>query len=123
MSTKRLKILLVEDNQDYAAALRYLLELAGHAVRLAVRGPEGVQVALAWCPEVVLCDIGLPLLDGWGVAQALRLHPATAQARLIAITAYSADTDRHRSQEAGFESHLVKPVDLDILEALLEAAD
>jgi CheY-like chemotaxis protein len=70
---------------------------------------------------VVLCDIGLPGLDGYGVATALRQHPATAQARLIAVTAYDFDTDRQRSQEVGFERHLVKPVDPGVLLELLAA--
>ncbi len=70
-------------------------------------------------PEVVSCDIALPRQDGYGVASALRQHPATAQARLIAVTAYGSDADRQRSQEVGFERHLIKPVDPDALLELL----
>jgi CheY-like chemotaxis protein len=80
-----------------------------------------VRLAQEWPPQVVLCDIGLPGLDGYGVATALRQHPATARARLIAVTAYGSDAARQRSQEVGFELHLVKPVDpgelLDLLAA------
>ena len=68
---------------------------------------------------MVLCDIGLPGLDGWGVARQLRRDPATAQARLIAVTAYGTEDDRRRSREAGFERHLVKPLDLTDLLPLL----
>jgi signal transduction histidine kinase len=113
------RILIVEDNLDAAATLRILLELLGHTVAVAHTGPEGVQLAAAWKPEVVLCDIGLPELDGYGVAQELRRNPATAHARLIALTGYGKDEDRRRSREAGFEHHLVKPVDPDVLQALL----
>jgi CheY-like chemotaxis protein len=78
-----------------------------------------VRLAQEWAPEVVLCDLGLPGLDGYGVASALRQHPATAQARLIAFTADNSDAHRRRSQEVGFERHLVKPQDLKVLLELL----
>jgi CheY-like chemotaxis protein len=78
-----------------------------------------VRTALTWAPDVVLCDIGLPSLDGWEVARALRRHLAADQTLLIAITAYGTEMDRRRSQEAGFDCHLVKPVDLEVLESLL----
>jgi CheY-like chemotaxis protein len=68
---------------------------------------------------VVLCDIGLPGLDGYGVARQLRGNPATAKTRLIAVTAYAQEEDHRRSHEAGFEHHLVKPVDLDTLQRVL----
>jgi carbon storage regulator CsrA len=117
---KRLRILLVEDNRDTAHSLRLLLELYGHDVAVAYSGPDGVQAAEQWRPDVVLCDIGLPGLDGHGVARKLRENPATATARLIAVTAYGRDEDRRRSHEAGFEQHLVKPVDpADLLRVLL----
>jgi CheY-like chemotaxis protein len=71
---------------------------------------------------VVLCDIGLPGLDGYGVARKLRDNPTTAKARLIAVTAYGQDEDRRRSHEAGFEQHLVKPVDPDALQGVLNCS-
>jgi CheY-like chemotaxis protein len=119
MPTEHLRILIIEDSRDHAHTLMYLMELQGHQVRVAYTGPEGVRAALTWVPDVVLCDIGLPGLDGWSVARELRRHPAMATARLIAITAYSSDADRRHSQEVGFDCHLVKPVDPDVLEALL----
>lgn len=105
------RILVVEDNQDTADILRLLLELYGYEVSVAYSGQEGVQAAEKYQPGVVLCDIGLPGLDGYGVARQLWHNPATAKARLIAVTAYCQDEDRRCSQEAGFEHHLVKPVD------------
>jgi CheY-like chemotaxis protein len=118
---RRTRVVIIEDNRAAADILQLLLELHGYEVRVAYTGPEGVYLAEKWLPEAVLCDIGLPGLDGYGVATALRQHPATAQARLIAVTAYDSDAARQRSQEVGFERHLVKPVDPDVLLALLAA--
>jgi two-component system, sensor histidine kinase len=121
LSRHRTRVVIVEDNQAVAESLRLLLDLHGYEVRVAYTGPEGVRLAQEWPPEVVLCDIGLPGLDGYEVATALRQQPATAQARLIALTAYGSDAARQRSQEVGFERHLVKPVDPDVLLQLLAA--
>jgi two-component system CheB/CheR fusion protein len=110
-----MRILVVEDNLDAAESLRLLLELFGHEVEVAHSGPEGVQTAVQWRPDVVLCDIGLPGLDGYGVVSALRQNPATAAARVIALTGYGSDDDRLRSRQAGFDQHLTKPVDPETL--------
>ena len=112
---QRLRILVVDDNRDAADSLHLLLEFSGHQVAVAYSGHDGLQAAEQYRPDVVLCDIGLPGLDGYGVARQLRDNPATAKARLIAVTAYGQDEDRRRSHEAGFEQHLVKPVDPDAL--------
>jgi CheY-like chemotaxis protein len=113
------RILVVDDNRDSADSLRLLLELSGHEVVVAYSGRDGVQAAELYQPDVVLCDLGLPGLDGYGVARKLRDNPATAKARLIAVTAYGRDEDRRRSHEAGFEQHLVKPADPDALQKVL----
>ena len=86
-----------------------LLRLLGYEAQVARTGPEGVQAAKEWTPDVVLCDIGLPGLDGYGVARELRLHPTTARTRLLALTGYGSDEDRRRSREAGFDLHLTSP--------------
>jgi CheY-like chemotaxis protein len=108
---RRLRVIVIEDNQATADSLRQLLDLCGHEVRVAYDGPAGVRAAREWPPDAVLCDIGLPGLDGYGVAVALRGHPGTAKARLFALTAYGSDEARRRSREVGFEQHFVKPVD------------
>ena len=113
------RILVVEDNRDSADSLRLLLELSGHEVAVAYSGHDGVRAAEQYQPDVVLCDIGLPGLDGYGVARKLRDNPATATARLIAVTAYGHDEDRRRSHEAGFDLHVVKPVEPAALGKLL----
>src|SRR6478672_3559239 len=108
----RTRIIIVEDNRPAADSMRQLLDLCGYDVRVAYTGPDGVQTAEEWPPDFVLCDIGLPGLDGYGVAAALRQHPATSGAHLVAITAYGSEEARKRSKEVGFERHFVKPVDL-----------
>jgi CheY-like chemotaxis protein len=87
---------------------------------VAYSGPDGVQAAKNCQPDFVLCDIGLPELDGYGVARMLRDWHTTAKAHLIAMTAYGQDEDRHLSYEAGFEHHLVKPVDPNAVLRLLK---
>jgi CheY-like chemotaxis protein len=116
------RVIIVEDNQATADSLRLLLEQAGHDVRVAYTGPDGVTLATAWPPDFVLCDIGLPDLDGYGVADALRHYPATSKTHLIAITAYGSDEARRRGREAGFERHFTKPVDPDVILGLLATA-
>jgi CheY-like chemotaxis protein len=107
---KNLRILVVEDNQDSADSLRKLLELCGYSVTVAYSSQEGLEAARNTRPDIVLCDIGLPDSDGYALAVALRSNPATARARLIAVTAYGGEQDLQRSREAGFQLHLVKPV-------------
>lgn len=114
------RILVVEDNPDAAATLRDFLELSGHEVELANSGTDGVQAAREFHPEVVLCDLGLPGMDGYQVAAALRRDPETASAKLIAVTGYGREEDRRRSKEAGFDLHLTKPVDPVQLRLLLQ---
>jgi CheY-like chemotaxis protein len=102
---------VIEDLEDAAETLRDLLELFGHRVEIARSGPEGLRMAAEVCPDVVLCDIGLPGMDGYQVAAALRRQPVAAACRLIAITGYGTEEDRLRSLQAGFDLHLTKPVE------------
>ncbi len=114
-----LRVLVVEDNRDAAETLRDLLELYGHRVELAMSGPEGVSRALEFRPQVVLCDLGLPEMDGYEVAAALRQHDTLRDTVLIAVSGYGQEEDRQRSRAAGFDHHLTKPVDPPVLQALL----
>ena len=116
-----LRILVIEDNVDAADTLRDLLELFGHQVEVAYTGSQGIEAAHRFHPEVVLCDIGLPGMDGYAVARQLRKDPATASVRLVALTGYGRDTDRQLAEEAGFDVHLVKPVAPDELRRRLES--
>jgi len=115
------RVLVVEDNRDAADSLRILLELFGYEVTVTYSGTAGVEAARLVRPQVVLCDIGLPGMDGYAVANVLRRTPETAGARLIAITGYGRDEDRRQALEAGFHEHLVKPVDPEKLFAQLES--
>jgi CheY-like chemotaxis protein len=115
-----IRVLVVEDNRDSAQSLRDVLELSGYSVAVAFSGTAGVETARQFRPDVVLCDIGLPGLDGYGVAMALRQDPMTAAARLIAVSGYGQEEDQRRSREAGFDRHLTKPVDFPALWQLLD---
>jgi CheY-like chemotaxis protein len=89
-----------------------LLELGGHAVDVAFNGPEGIEAARHFAPEVVLCDIGLPGgMDGYAVARTLRKEPTLAGVYLIAMSGYGQVEDQRRAKEAGFDVHLIKPVE------------
>jgi CheY-like chemotaxis protein len=106
-----LRIQVIEDNRDLAATLRDLLELFGHVVQVAHSGVEGVEAAVQNPPDVVLCDLGLPGMDGFQVAAALKEDPRTASARLIAVSGYGEESARQQALDSGFEIHLTKPVD------------
>jgi PAS domain S-box-containing protein len=109
--SRRQRILVVEDNRDSAESLRILLEVSGYEVRVADTGTEGLRVAVEWQPDAVLCDIGLPEMDGFAVARALRSDPRTASATLIAVTGYGREEDVAAARAAGFDEHLMKPAD------------
>ena len=101
--------------------LRRLLERAGHMVELATDGKQAIEAARRLVPEVVLCDLTLPGINGCAVARALRAASATRAALLVAVTGHGLDEDRRRTLEAGFDVHLVKPVDFTCLQHVLSA--
>ena len=119
-SPRSLRVLVIEDNSDAAETLRDLLRLFGHEAEIALSGPEGLAAARGLGPDVILCDIGLPGMDGYAVAGSLRSEPATRATRLIALTGYGRESDRQRTRDAGFDLHLVKPVEPLELKRLLE---
>ena len=114
-------ILIIEDHDDAREALRALLELEGHKVEAAGSGAHGVEMARLHLPEIALVDIGLPEVDGYEVAR--RLHALGAdRPYLVALTGYGQPEDVKRAREAGFDTHLLKPVDPDALAKVLGAA-
>ncbi len=115
------RVLVVDDNTDAAESLAMLLGISGHEVRVVHNGPDALEAAEDFHPEVVLLDIGLPGLDGYGVARRLRERPATRDVLLIAVSGYGQEEDRRRSREAGFDYHLIKPVDFADLQQLIPA--
>lgn len=110
-SSPRCRVLVIDDNHDTADTWRLLLEGKGHQVAVVYTGQTGVEMARHFRPDVVLSDVGLPDIDGYAVAQALRKDPATAETLLIAITGYGQAEDQRRARAAGFDCHLIKPVD------------
>jgi PAS domain S-box-containing protein len=113
------RILVVDDNRDAAESLAVLLRLLGHDVRTAYDGRLALETAAGYDPNVILLDIGLPGLDGFEVCQRLRASPDRAKAVIIAMTGYGQEEDKRHSQKAGFDAHLVKPVDLGALQDVL----
>src|SRR6185437_15129499 len=115
----RRKVLIIEDGRDAAESLRMLLSLQGFEVAVAHTGPDGVERARRFVPEAVVCDLGLPGMSGFQVAQALRADPATASAFLVCLSGYGQEQDRRQARAAGFDETLVKPADPEALARLL----
>jgi signal transduction histidine kinase len=113
------RILLVDDNVDFATSLGLLLQSSGHEVALAHDAEQALEVARELKPEVCFLDLGLPRVSGYELAQLLKAEPQAAAAKLVALSGWGQARDRQRSREAGFELHLVKPVELQNIEAVL----
>ncbi|MEP6592955.1 MAG: ATP-binding protein, partial [Acidobacteriota bacterium] len=114
------RVLVVDDNEDGAEMLAAVLAARGHDTRVAHDGPEALRIAGSFRPEVAFLDIGLPVMDGYELAARLRDLPELGGIRLIAVTGYGQESDRQRTRAAGFEHHLVKPVDLDAVNAVVD---
>jgi len=113
------RILIVDDNRDGAESLAMLLNFMGSDVRVALSGPAALEIMTSYKPNVVLLDIGMPGMDGYEVANQVRQHPQLKDVTLIALTGWSQEEDRRRCRKAGFNHHMIKPVDFDALQALL----
>lgn len=111
------RVLVIEDDADTSEVMRYALQLFGHEVHTTVDGLAGIEAALRLRPDAVLCDVGLPGLDGYEVAR--RLRAGACGATLVALTGHSAMEDVARARAAGFHHHLGKPVDFAALARLL----
>jgi CheY-like chemotaxis protein len=113
------KVLVVDDNRDAAESLTMLLELVGHQPRSLHDGLAAVEAVEEFQPDVVLLDLGLPGLNGYETARRIRGNPWGASVVIVAVTGWGQEEDRRRSREAGFDAHLLKPIDLRALEDLL----
>jgi len=111
MLTAALRIVVVDDNQDLATSLGKMLRIMGNEIQLAHDGEQAVRAAADFKPDVVLLDIGLPKLNGYGAARQIRQQPWGTSIVLIAMTGWGQDEDKRRAHEAGFDLHMVKPVD------------
>jgi signal transduction histidine kinase/CheY-like chemotaxis protein len=116
---QRRRILLADDNADFAASLAAVLSARGHEVRVARDGAEALATAAAFNPDFAFLDLGMPKVHGYEVARRLRELPATAECVLVAVTGWGHEDDRNRAREAGFDRHLVKPVDAADIDAIL----
>jgi signal transduction histidine kinase len=123
VSAASLNVLVIEDNEDVAETLTMLLEELGHRVSLARTGRSGVALVQETQPNVVLCDIGLPGMDGLEVCRQIRALPTKVRPIMVAVTGWGQDADRRKTHEAGFDHHLVKPVGIGSLNQLLQNVD
>jgi len=117
----RRRILIADDNADAASSLAMFLEMAGHQARIATDGAQALALFDELQPDVALLDIAMPVVDGLAAARALRSRPAGRRLLLLALSGFGQDADRQRSADAGFDAHLVKPVDLARLQAIIDA--
>lgn len=118
------RILIIEDNSDVAQSLASAMRLDGHEVRIAHSAAEGLEAARGFGPDVLLCDIGLPLMDGYEVARRFRSDEALKTVYLVAVTGYAGEHEREQAARAGFDRHLPKPPDLrELNELLAEVAE
>ena len=115
------RILVVDDNEDAVLMLASGLSAYGHDVRTAPDGPTALVLVDGWRPEVAVLDLGLPVMDGYELARRLATRCEPAGVRLIAVSGYGQERDRSRSAEAGFAAHIVKPVGIEDLEAVIHA--
>ncbi|HEY3352190.1 MAG TPA: response regulator [Polyangia bacterium] len=116
------RVLVIEDSHDTADTLREALQMMGHEVQVANDGPSGIRLAQESRPEVVLCDIGLPGMDGYEVARTLRADPDLDGIVLVALTGYASPDDQRRAEEAGFAHHVAKPATLERLDRVVGGA-
>lgn len=117
------RVLIIEDNVDAADSLREMLELIGHQVAVAYDGTSGLERVRSFCPDIVLCDIGLPGMDGYQIARAIRMDNSLDRLRLVALSGYALPEDQRRARDVGFDRHLAKPPSAETLESVIGSLD
>ena len=115
----RRRILVADDNSDAASSLGMLLEMMGHEVCIVHNGVEAVAKASTFGPDIILLDLGMPQLNGYEACARIRAQPSPKKTLIVALTGWTQDDKKQRSQQAGFDFHLIKPVELPALEKLL----
>ena len=115
----RCRILVVDDFHDNADSLAILLQSMGHEVQISYRGEQALEMAEKFRPDIAFIDLGMPKVDGYEVCRHIRAQTWGARMYLVAQTGWGQEFDRRRTQAAGFDQHMVKPLELDILDALL----
>jgi CheY-like chemotaxis protein len=114
------RVLVVDDNVDGAESLAMMLRIGGHEIRTAHSGPEALDAARPFKPEVVFLDIGLPGMNGYEVAKRMRTDPSLSGAVLVALTGWGSESDKQQSSQAGFDFHMTKPIEATAIESILE---
>jgi two-component system, OmpR family, response regulator len=114
------RVLIVDDHQPTASGLARLIRVLGHEVQIAHDGPAALDGVESYQPDLVLLDIGLPHMDGYEVVRQMRARATLQNVTVVALTGYGADSDRERARQAGFDHHLVKPVNFQAIAALFE---
>jgi CheY-like chemotaxis protein len=122
VKNKTLKVLIIDDNKDLSEIMCDLIGFLGHKTICSQDGKDGIIKAKEHHPDIVICDIGLPVMDGYEVAQQLRKDDEIKETFLIALSGYSGPEDRKRSKEAGFDRHLAKPADISAIERVIAEA-
>jgi CheY-like chemotaxis protein len=117
----RRRIVIADDNEDSAQSFAMLLSFSGHEVRIAHDGVEALDTVRAFRPDIVFLDIGMPRLSGYEVAEAVRAEPWGGEVKLIAVTGWGHPDDKLRAQSAGFDRHLLKPIDPAEVDRLLDS--
>lgn len=118
-SSSELRILVVDDNRESAKTLAQLIDLLGHTTKTAFDGPTAIEIAAEYRPDLILMDIGMPDMNGYEACRLLRKNPALDSTVVVAQTGWSEKRHNHMSKDAGFDLHLVKPIDLSVLQDLL----
>jgi CheY-like chemotaxis protein len=116
-----LRVLVVDDNRDSADSLAVLLEMKGHEARVAYDGESALATAKIYLPQLVLTDLAMPNVDGFGLLRELRSNPMLSLTRIVAMSGFGQSSDREQSLAAGFDAHLVKPLEMSVLNELLES--
>ncbi len=115
------RILIIDDNEASAKTLGWMMELIGHEPRVATDGPSGIAIAREFNPHLVMLDIGLPGMNGYDICMLMRQEPSLKHTRFVAQTGWGQAEHRKRSKEAGFDHHLVKPVQLEQIQEIMTA--
>jgi CheY-like chemotaxis protein len=115
-----MRVLVVDDNRDAADSMRMLLEASGQEARCVYDGPSALEITESFHPEVILLDIGMPSMDGYQVVRELRARKLAPAPTIAALTGWGQDSDKKKTQEAGFDHHFTKPVAADELMAFLD---
>ena len=118
-----LRILVVDDNEFCAKVMMWTMELLGHTAQMAFDGPSAIECATSFCPDVIILDIGLPGMNGYEISQAMHKEPLLQHSIFVALTGWGQKEHRERTKEAGFDYHLVKPVDMEVLKTIMRTAE